>query len=124
MAALVTVNSGRAGSLLTLSAIPVTIDANGATYTAASGGLPVDLYGAVSVAGPFSAPIKSTDILGVILISAAGYVVPPGTFAIGSVTSSSIPVTFKLFNGTTQFSDGACTQVMTGWVLVARGGSN
>jgi hypothetical protein len=102
--------------------IPISIDANGATYAAASGGLPFDLFAILAAASPFSAPINYKDIVGFTGISRAGYVA--GQFAIGTPTSTTLPCTMKLWNGTTQFTDGACTQIIDGFLKIAVGGAN
>lgn len=126
MAATVTYNStlpARAPApLITLAAIPVIIDANGATYAAASGGLPFDLFTILGSSSPFSATINPKDIVGFVGTSAAGWVA--AQFAVGTTTSTTCPCTMKLWNGTTQFSDGACTQIVTGLLFVQRGGAN
>jgi hypothetical protein len=102
--------------------IPVSIDANGATYAASTGGLPFDIYTLIQLASPFSAPINYQDIIGFVGITRAGYT--PGQFAVGTVTSTTIPCTIKLWNGTTQFADGACTQILDGFIVIQRGGTN
>jgi hypothetical protein len=126
MAATVAINTTlpqrAAAPLLTLAAIPLTIDANGATYATGSGGLPVDLFAALAAASPLAANINYKDIVEFHGISRAGYTV--GQFAIGTATSTTLPCTLQLWNGTTEFADGACSQVIDGLLFVARGGAN
>lgn len=126
MAATVTINTTvpqrAVQPALTPLVIPLTIDANGATYTASSGGLPFDLFAVLAAASPMWGSINYKDILGFIGVGGTGYTA--GTFAIGTATSTTLPCTFKLWNGTTQFSDGACSEVVKGFLLVARSGAN
>jgi hypothetical protein len=121
-AATVTVNPGRVAAFLGVSVIPVTITASSTPYATATGGLPFDLYQALKTSGPFSFPINPKDIIGFIGTARTGYVCQG--FAVGTVTSNSVPCTVHLFAGTTELADGNVTQTVDGFVLIARNGAN
>lgn len=136
------------------SEINVTVSGAGATYATASGGLPFDLAGALneglvndqpylnpgdivpgSVEGQVSTPGKylpsdfaigtSTFTTG----SGSGYGSQSGLPAPMSVQPyytgvATCPCTIRLWNGTTEFSDGACSEIFNLTVVIARGGVN
>lgn len=144
---------GRIAVFGDLAGIIVTITASSTTYATATGGLPFDLTGVLNdLAGgaPFSQPyINPADVIGCFALQAtatgkywatalvvnpanATYTNPAGwPFAggtAGSIQPSqqllTCPATIRLYNGTTEFADGACSEVITIMLLIARGGTN
>ncbi len=154
MAALVSspVTFGRIAVLANPSILICTVDANGATYATATGGLPIDLATLLASAGVNDMPyINPGDVTNLIIptASATGHYLtallvigtPTYTAAVGSGygsaagvpapmsvqpdnTLTTCPATIRLYNGTTEFADGACTQTFTIGLLIARGGVN
>jgi hypothetical protein len=130
------------------SFIQVTVVASATTYTSASGGLPIDLTIPLTQAAPFSmAYINPADVVGLSVegVSSTGKYMPaalvigtpiytnPATypFAGGSSTNvrpdlqlATCPATIRLYNGTTEFADGACSETVTFYLVYARGGQN
>lgn len=151
MAAIDTVlNFGRIAVLADPSIVLVSINANGATYATASGGLPIDLAQPLSQAQPFSmAYINPADVVGILQIAvptSANYY-PSGIvfgtptytnpavypFAGGSASNvrpdlqlATFPATIRLYTiAGAEVADGVINQ--TGIVLallLARGGQN
>jgi hypothetical protein len=80
MAAILTdFNYGRLGPQGDVCALPVTVAANGATYTSASGGLPIDLAGILNAAAQSGQMyINPADVVGIVPafgLSTNGYMV-------------------------------------------------
>lgn len=125
-AATVAVNAiGRISNHLDLSAIPLTITLTATTYATATGGAPFDLFSVLANAGP--QPINYKDVIGFLPLfatsgTAAGYM--PTGLVVGTVTSTTVPATIRLMNGTAEVADGAVSAVLTGLLLIARGGVN
>lgn len=111
-----------ASPMLNLAFVPVTITGVATVYATATGGLPLDLFAFLASIGPMEAPVNYRDIVGFIGTTNLGYVA--GQFALGTPTSTTLPVTVRLWNGATESAEAANSQVITGWLLVARGGAN
>ncbi len=110
---------GRITPTPTVQMIPVTLTATATVYATASGGLPFDLYSLFTTISPLDGLMSSQDIIGFIGISTLGW--QAGTFAVGTVTSSTIPCTVRLWNGITEAADGATTATIKGFLMVQRG---
>jgi hypothetical protein len=131
--------------------LPFTISANGATYTTASGGLPIDLQPVLTQQNPFSQPYRNPyDVIGIDQIgvpSSGGYFpyalvfVPanctfgPATYPWtgGSINSIhpvqvmlTAPATIRLYTKAgVEFTDGVCNETgITIALVVAAGGTN
>lgn len=112
--------------------VPVTIAANSVSYTTTGGGLAFDLYTVLQNAGTPQVPINAKDILGFLQDS----VTSPGKFmatdfVVGTLTATTAPCTIRLrgtgaanSGGLGEIVDGACTETITGFVVVAAGGAN
>jgi len=154
MAAIVSapLNFGRIAVLANPAVLLVTINANGATYATASGGLPIDLATLLASAGINDMPyINPGDVTNLVIpavsstgkyltallsvgtptytaVSGSGYGSAAGLPAPMSVqpdnTLTTCPATIRLYNGTTEFADGACSETFTIGLLIARGGVN
>ncbi len=133
MAATVTVKTtGRIGTFVGLTAIKVTVDANSVSYATSLGGLAIDLFNALSVAGTPSVVPNGLDIIGILplTVTAPGFFLPTN-LQVGTITSTTIPCYVKLAAtgsansvGLGEIADGVCTQTFTAYVLMARGGQN
>lgn len=146
MAAIVASNSAtqRIPSGLPMPAmIPLTINGNGATYATATGGLPFDPSALLNAIAPTEQiRINPGDIIGLYGVTGGRYLAfglavgtatynttsdisgnagQPGT---NKTTLATLPCTVRLTNGTTEFADGACSETITGWLWVYRGGQN
>lgn len=125
------------------SMVPITINGNGATYTTATGGLPFDPSALLNSLSPVEeVTINPADIIGAhgvsggrylafgLAVGTATYNTTPdisgnaGQPGSNKTTLATLPCTIRLTNGTTEFSDGACSEVITGWLWVNRGGKN
>lgn len=112
--------------------IPVTIAANSVSYTTTGGGLAFDLFAFLSQASTPQVQINPKDILGFLsntVTSPTKYM--PFDFALGTTTSTTVPCTIRLratgsgnSAGFAEPADGACTETITGWVVIAAGGAN
>lgn len=132
MAATISVVGGRVGNFNDLSAVKVSIDANGVSYATSLGGLALDLYTALSQVR--QQPVNGNDVVGILPLgmSSGGYL--PTGLTLGTVTSSSVPVYVRLVGiGASataagdplgEAADGANTQTFTALILVNKGGSN
>jgi hypothetical protein len=133
MAANVTVKTtGRIATVANLAVVKVSVDANSVSYATSLGGLAIDLYNMQQVAGPPEATINANDIVGILPLSQS----TPGGFwptnlAVGTQTSTTLPCYVKLIGtgsansaGYGEIVDGACTQVFTAFIVLARGGQN
>lgn len=144
--------SGRKSPFVNLSGAKCTIDANGAAYATASGGLPFDLatfftqlgvndYPYVNPGDLLSIPIPSVSSTGKYLtailtpgtptytaVSGSGYGSAAGLPAPMSVqpdnTLTTFPCTIRLYNGTTEIIDGPCSEVFSIMLLIMRDGVN
>lgn len=125
------------------SMIPLKIDGNGATYATATGGLPFDISALLNALAPTQeVTINPGDVIGAFGVSGGRYLAfglavgtatynttadisgnagQPGS---NKTTLATLPCTIRLTNGTTEFADGACSEVITGWLWVNRGGKN
>lgn len=123
---------GRVATFANLAAVKVTVDANSVSYATSLGGLSLDLYAALSQAGPMGSPPNGNDVVGILPL---GYSSPtkfiPWGLTVGTVTSSTIPCYLRFVAtgtagsaGFTEVADGVCTQTVSFLVLVARGGTN
>jgi len=145
-------NLGRNTVIATISAISVTVAGNGATYTTATGGLPFDLATVLNTAQPNDSEdiIQPADIIGIMSIGASTNGYQPGNLAIGTATQNTavgsgygsasglpapmtvrsdytwatVPCTLRLWNGDTEFGNGANSDTVTFLLLYARGGAN
>jgi hypothetical protein len=144
---------GRISPYVNLSGLSLTINGNGATYVQGAGnGLPFDLAAFLStslvndmpylnpgdVLALFIPSISSTgDYLTGLLtlgtptytaVSGSGYGSQSGLPAPMSVqpdnTLTTFPCNIRLFNGTTEFAAGACSEIFTIMLFVVRGGVN
>lgn len=88
----------------------------GSTYTASSGGVTFSLTQVLTECANANSvpPIAIGNVVHGWGSSALGWMVC--AFAIGSSNN----ITFKLFNGTSQFTNGACTEVVTLHLLVTQ----
>lgn len=121
--AVTTSNTGRSGVFITPSVIPITLTASSTTYTSASGGLPFDLFAVLQQAAPLElGSLNYKDIVDFVGTSTTGHMA--NTFAVGTVTSTTCPCTIKLWNGTTELSDGATSVTVKGFLFVNRNGAN
>lgn len=102
--------------------IPVTITGVATVYATATGGLPFDLFQVLVDAGNPANPINYKDILGFIGSSNLGYLA--NGLALGTATASTLPATIRLWNGATESAEAANSQVITGFLILARGGTN
>lgn len=108
--------------MMSLAFIPITVTGVATTYATASGGLPFDLFAFLAQASQQWGNINYKDIQGFIGTSTLGYVA--AQFALGTPTSTTLPATVRLWNGATESADAANSQVINGWLLVARNGVN
>lgn len=133
MAATVAVKTcGRIATKATLSAIKISVDASSVSYATSLGGLAIDLFNMLAVAGPMSATPNEGDIIGILPLSRSS----PGGFlplslTVGTKTSTTLPCFVKLIGtgsttsaGLNEIADGACTQTFDAYILVAAGGQN
>jgi endonuclease YncB( thermonuclease family) len=128
--ATVSVTSGRVASFLDLSAVLITVTYDATAYATATGGLPFDLYSTLQAVSPFSADIDYRDIIGFLPLGTTTekFVVAGNTFAVGTVTDTTIPCTIRLY-GTgsgekaafTEVDNAALTGSFKGLLLIARG---
>jgi hypothetical protein len=144
--------AGRIAVYSNLSAIILTINANGATYVQGSGnGLPFDLAAALSGYLVNDEPyLNPGDVLTVwpsavtsggyttgqvalgtpvlTAVSGSGYGsaagLPPPMSVQPDNTLTTFPCNIRLWNGTSEFGAGACSEIFTILVLIARGGVN
>jgi hypothetical protein len=144
--------AGRISPYVFLSGILCTINGNGATYATATGGLPFDLAAFLSSALQNDAPylnpgdvialaIPSVSSTGKYLTAILALGTPTYTAAVGSGygsaagvpapmsvqpdnTLTTFPCTIRLYNGTTEFADGACSETFTIMLLISRNGVN
>ena len=125
--ATVAVTPGRVASFLNLSAIKITVTYSATAYATATGGLPFDLFSVLATAGAHQ--INSSDILGLIAgPTTEKFVVAANTFAVGTVTDTTIPCTVRILacganaqDPLVEISDANLTGSFTGFLLVARG---
>ena len=108
--------------MMTLAMIPITITGVSTTYATGTGGLPFDLFAFLAAASQQWGTINYRDIQGLIGVSTIGYTA--AQFAIGTPTSTTLPCTVRLWNGATESADASNSQVINGFLLVARGGTN
>jgi hypothetical protein len=138
---------GRIATLGNLAAVLVTINGNGAAYSSAAGGLPIDLTTVLQQAQPFSAPINPADVVGFVPMGLSTNGFLPGGFIAGVPTytnlpgaSVRVPQVLATFPATVRLNgigaavtnhaalgevaDGANTDSFTALLLIARGGTN
>jgi hypothetical protein len=129
--ATVAVTAGRVASHLDLSAILITVTYSSTAYATATNGLPFDLFTVLATAGP--SPISYKDIIGLLPLgpTAEGFIVEASTFTVGTVTSSTVPVTVQLRGtgsankaGLTEIDDASISGSFKALLLIARGGAN
>lgn len=134
MAATVSPSSfGRVTTFGNMSAVKVSIDANSVSYATSLGGLLVDLYSALSAAGPQWGAPNGNDVVGIVPLglTSPGKFLITGKFTMGTVTSTAIPAYIQIgatgtaaSAGLAEIADGACTQTFSALVILARGGTN
>lgn len=116
---------GQTSPTPTVMMIPITITLSTTAYATATGGIPFDLYTFLAGLSPHwanSSVSAYKDILGFVGGTTTGY--RGDQFAVGTVTSSTIPCTMRLWNGTTEHADANSSAVIIGFLLVARNGAN
>lgn len=144
-------NFGRIAVLADPAVLYFTINANGATYATASGGLPIDISVLLKQGGQFDQPyINPGDVVNIMQVatpSSGGYFPYAFAFVVANCTfgppvypytgggQNSIqpdqslltaPATVRLYTKAgVEFSDGVCNETgITIALLVARGGTN
>lgn len=144
--------AGRKVPFVNLSGALCTVNGNGATYATASGGLPFDLASFLAQLGVNDYPyVNPGDVVPIVIpsISSTGKYLtgiltlgtPTYTAAVGSGygsaaglpapmsvqpdnTLTTFPCTIRLYNGTTEFADGACSETFTVMLIIMRDGVN
>ena len=126
------------GGLITAVLIPLTIVLSTTAYATATGGFAFDIATLLNNVGPFDSGVNPTDVYFAIGFTADGYCAEQftvGTPTYNTNTDSSsarsqttslatCPCTMRLFNGTTEVSDGNLTKTVTGFLVAQRGGRN
>lgn len=115
-------NSRLASPMVNVALVPITITGVATVYATATGGLPFDLFAVLGSVGPMMAALNYKDIVGFIGTSTIGYTA--AQFAIGTPTSTTLPCTVRLWNGATESAEAANSQVINGFLLVSRSGTN
>ena len=133
--ATVAITAGRVASFINLAAVPVTVAYSATTYTTASGGLPFDLFSTLAAVSPQAlgtSDINTSDIVALVPFgtTAEKFVVDGNSFAVGTVTSTTVPCTVRIY-GTGSGNKAALTEVdnaaLTGsfkaLLIIARNGA-
>ena len=113
---------------LTPKLVPVTIAANSVSYTTTAGGLAFDLFTFLADAKSTNGvPLDANDILGFLPkgVTSPNKYLPIG-LTMGTITDTTVPCLIKLLGtgsttaaGYSEVADGACTESITGWVVIA-----
>lgn len=129
----ITVNAGRVSPYVTLAAVPITVTYSSTAYATATGGLPFDLFSTLATAGPFSAPLSYKDIVACVPLgcTAEKFVVDGNSFAVGTVTSTTVPCTVRIYGtgsgnkaALTEIDDASISGSFKALLIIARNGSN
>lgn len=117
--------------LLSVAAIPITVTYSATAYATATGGLPFDLFGILASSSSFESGINYKDILGIIPMGPTVEKFIPGAFAIGTATTTTLPVTVRLYGTGSanlaalgEVADANLTGSFNALLLVARNGAN
>ena len=132
-AATIAVTPGRAAVLLNRSEVVITVTYSATAYATATGGLPFDLFSTLQAISNPNSPINYKDIRALIPLglSAEHFVVDGNSFTVGTVTSTAIPCTIRIFGtgsankaALTEVDDAALTGSFKAMLVIDRGGTN
>lgn len=117
--------------LLTPALIPIKVTYSATAYATATGGLPFDLFAFLATASPVWGTINYKDVIGFVPNGPTAEFFIPGGFAIGTATATTLPCTIHLYGtgsankaALTEVDDANLTGSFTGWLVLARNGTN